>query len=129
DKSVIAVTPAGETKWISPPLDGGFDSVAIGPSGRLYVGTVGPTAYALSPVDGKVIWSTPLMAGYIFRPRAVDAEDTFYVGTQTKGRVAIDKDGKVKWNYPSPAIASFPALGDGVVYFGSDDGALYAVGP
>jgi outer membrane protein assembly factor BamB len=126
--AMVAVSKDGKTKWLSPELDGAFDGIAIGPSGRLYVGTNAATAYALSPVDGKIVWSVPTMGGYIFRRGAVDAEETFYIGTQTKGLFAIDKDGKVKWTFPAGSIACYPALSQGVVYFGSDDGRLYAVG-
>jgi outer membrane protein assembly factor BamB len=126
--SLVAVRPNGETKWLSSTLDGSFDGVAIGPSGRLYVGTTGATVYAVSPVDGKIVWSVPTMGNYIFRRGAVDAEETLYIGTQMKGLLAIDKDGKVKWTFPAGSIASYPAISDGVVYFGSDDGNFYAVG-
>lgn len=81
--------------------------------------------FALDRENGHLSWKVTLDSG-IYSTPAID-NGTVYVSTRNKTTVALDlASGTEKWNYPVGGSAS-PAVADGVVYIGSDDGAIYAI--
>ena len=66
---------------------------------------------------GCGVWSSPSISG-----RAV------YVGSQDSLYALDNASGKELWKFKTGRVLiSSPAISDGVVYFGGDDGYLYAV--
>ncbi len=104
-------------------------NVAVGPSGDLYVGNTGGTAYALSPAGrlrwtftaGQSIWTTP----------AFTADGSSYWGSLDFHIYRLDGHGRPLWKTFTPGyVVSSPAIGsDGTVYVGSFDSKLYALDP
>jgi outer membrane protein assembly factor BamB len=81
--------------------------------------------FALDRENGHVDWKITLDSG-IYSTPAIDS-GRFYVTTKNKTTVAVDiETGDQIWSYPIGGSAS-PAVVDGVVYIGSDDGAIYAL--
>jgi outer membrane protein assembly factor BamB len=104
--------------------------------GTVAVGKLGAQA------DGSVRWGGGYKVGqHVYSSPAVANDGTVYVGgsddtTPTGGRMlAINRAGTLLWQFPSKptdpflnAVESSPAIGaDGTVYFGCDDGKLYAL--
>jgi outer membrane protein assembly factor BamB len=55
---------------------------------------------------------------------------SFYVGSSAGRLYALDRvGGHVVWSFPTgDNVWTSPAVVDGVVYFGSHDGFIYAIG-
>ncbi|MDP3758648.1 MAG: PQQ-binding-like beta-propeller repeat protein, partial [Candidatus Daviesbacteria bacterium] len=114
--------------------------------GKVFVGDESGSIYAIDAKDGKLIWQKQLEAYQIHSSPAYDS-GVIYVGTETAdesgGRsdrgsylYALDaKDGKVLWQFESDwrsndmpnLIHGTPAILNGVVYFGSENGYFYAL--
>jgi outer membrane protein assembly factor BamB len=127
--TVIAISTAGTLLWsAATPLDGN-STLSIGPSGRLYAATSSGNVYAISQRDGSVIWKYAL-GSFIYRRVTVDAAENLYVGDMKPTMTSIDSTGKLRWSFPVGSdIVSTAAIGrDGAIYFGSNDGNLYALG-
>ncbi len=90
----------------------------------VYAGKV----YALNADNGSIVWQSPPLPETIFGSPAVAADHTVYVGCQDHNLYAI-RDGTILWSIPTGGeVWSTPVIGpDGAVYFGSNDGWLYAV--
>ncbi len=59
----------------------------------------------------------------------IDQNGTIYVGEKT-GLVAVSKEGKIKWKYPSEKIIGNPAIGkDGSIYFSTFNFKIYSISP
>ncbi|HET9659750.1 MAG TPA: PQQ-binding-like beta-propeller repeat protein [Thermomicrobiales bacterium] len=81
--------------------------------------------FAVDRTNGHLAWKIALDSG-IYSTPAIDGERV-YVTTKNKTTVAVDlASGDEIWSYPVGGSAS-PAVADGVVYIGSDDGAIYAI--
>jgi outer membrane protein assembly factor BamB len=81
--------------------------------------------FAVDRSNGHLAWKLTLDSG-IYSTPAIDG-DRVFVTTKNKTTVAVDlSTGEELWNYPVGGSAS-PAVAGGVVYIGSDDGAIYAI--
>ena len=64
--------------------------------------------------------------------RSIAASGTIYISAG-ENLYAVNSNGTLRWKFANGvprSIWSSPAIGaDGTIYFGSDDGNLYAVGP
>src|SRR5712675_504119 len=78
----------------------------------------------------KTILSFTILFGLSFVGDCA-AQNMFRADAQRAGvyaSVAPRKSPRVKWQFPTGGrIVSSPALADGVIYFGGDDGNVYAV--
>jgi len=93
---VYAVTPAGYVRWRFTAKRKIFTAPAIGPQGRIFVGSQDHHVYALAP-DGHLAWSLDLGADVDGAP-AIDDHGAVYVGTDGDEVVRIDPDdGRVVW--------------------------------
>lgn len=152
---LYAINPDGTSKW-TYTVDGWIESSpAIGADGTIYVTSDSGTLYAINP-NGSLKWNragngTPTIAmdgtihtgsfaydtngnlvwhasdGGMFL--AIGANGIGYGGYGTK-MYATAPDGTVLWAYPTGGgfHSPGPAIGaDGTLYFGSDDGKLYAL--
>ncbi|WP_074048610.1 S-layer homology domain-containing protein [Paenibacillus ihumii] len=137
-------------KWSFATGDRIYASPAIGQDGTLYISSYDGKLYALDPdaVDDaqRMLWSYEI-GGQTDSSPAIGADGTIYAGSGDGIFYALDPDAKdeahrLKWSFepetaedclwmmdePCP-IYSSPAIGadGGTVYFGSDDGYVYAL--
>lgn len=114
--------------------------------GKVFIGDDSGSVYALEAATGKLIWQKQLEAYQIHSSPAYD-DGVIYVGTETEdtggGRTdrgsylyALDAgDGRVLWQFESDwrsnempnLIHGTPAVANGAVYFGSENGWFYAL--
>jgi outer membrane protein assembly factor BamB len=132
DQGFVAVTPSGTVAWTFP-VPGSFHA-AVGSDGTIYFGAGdkgGGAAfllYALAP-DGTQRWAAPVGTTEKYPP-AIDAEGTIYYASGEGNVRAFAPDGTQKWAYQAGGtINAGVALADHVLYVGSNDGYLYAIGP
>lgn len=125
-----------------PPADkgeiAGIITPAIANDGTIYIGSAQGVLSAIDPKTQKIKWtyetgSDPKMSGFYGLPSfpLVDKEGTVYVGSVDGKMYSIDKNGELKWEYQTDGriTEASPAFGkDGILYFTSEDGYLYAVG-
>ena len=141
DGYVYAFNPDGSTKWslrVNSTENGIYTSPqsmyttpAIGQNGTIYIGSNEGLLYAVNP-NGTLKWS--YNAGYPLQSSPIiDTNDNIYFGAGKSVFSIGDGEGKYysRWLNPydtSANVNSSPALGqNGFLYFGSDDGYLYAV--
>jgi len=95
---------------------------------RLFVGDLSGAFYALSRVDGSVVWTSD-RKGALSDSSACHHDGTVYVGSGGGTVYAFDAvDGLEQWTYSGPsAVTSSPVVQDGTVYVGCNDGELLAL--
>ncbi len=98
------------------------------PAFRVDARRTGRSVYAGAD-DSLIHWRTDL--GGILSSPAIDSDGTIYAGSFNSTLYAVNRDGSVKWEYPTAGwISSSPAIGkDGTVFVGSQDNYLHAVNP
>ena len=137
----------GEVKWGFSPegearLGGVFGAPAIGEK-LVYVGGKGDSdgkgakLYALRKnredfpniQTDKGEWKKDIERAIVGGPALAEAEGLVLVGSDNGVLYAFDAvTGKMAWSFPTGGqIWSTPAVGDGVVYFGSMDSYIYAL--
>jgi eukaryotic-like serine/threonine-protein kinase len=97
--------------------------------GVVYAATSdGHFVHALQATDGKELWRATVSSGVFWSSPAV-AGSTLYVTNQSGALYAIDRaSGKERWRFQTPSgLQSSAVIADGVAYFGSNDGTVYAV--
>jgi outer membrane protein assembly factor BamB len=145
---LYAVSPSGNLKWFLPVAgDAEPDSTpAIASDGTIYVGSNSRYAYAVNP-DGSLKWVLNLLLGEIYEARGdpyygitpssagIDSNGNIYMGVvRADGYLgnffAINPEGTTNWVFGDSLTAAFssPAIsGNGTIYFGSENGNIYAV--
>jgi outer membrane protein assembly factor BamB len=129
-----ALTPDGALKWRFPasivrlPR---FSPPAVASDGTIYFGGSDGELHALNH-HGALKWNFPVERGYVFTTPAIDRHGTLYFGVN--GGVyfyALRPDGALKWKFKTEGnvLSSAAVGGDGVIYFGSEDGYFYALSP
>lgn len=116
----------------------GIITPALTPDGTIYIGNPQGKFMALDAQTQEIKWSyqtgkNPEPGIDYGLPSFVvaDKDGTVYFGALDHKFYALDKDGKVKWNYETGGkiTEASPAIGtDGTIYFTSEDGYIYAVG-
>jgi outer membrane protein assembly factor BamB len=96
-----------------------------------------PREYEPAEAVLRQLWSRPLTNQPLldYKPQelaspAIDGNGTIYVGARSGRFVALDRRGRLRWQQRAGgAISSKPLLDEtgGTVYYGADDGKLYAV--
>lgn len=118
--------------WATPLNGSGTVPVLNGDESVLYTATSAGTAYAVSTVDGSILWSASLGAGASAIPAL--AEGVLYVPTVDGRLVALDADGcgaatcSSLWSATggTGSISDQPAVAGGVVFTGWGDGSVHA---
>jgi outer membrane protein assembly factor BamB len=131
DGYLFALNPDGILKWWCQEEFSKRSSPVIGSDGTIYFG--GGWFYAINP-DGTVKWRYLAQNGVMVSSTALIGSDgTVYFGGGVDGSgglCALNLDGTLKWGYyvGHNQIESSPAIApDGSIYFGCDDGYLYAI--
>jgi outer membrane protein assembly factor BamB len=144
DGYVYALDPNGlTTKWAKQVNNTDYNYLftspnslyttpAIGKNGTIYIGSNEGYLFALEPINGNIKWK--YNAGYPLQSSPIlDTNDNIYFGAgQSVFSITDGLDRAYsRWLAPfdtSANVNSSPALGqNGFLYFGSDDGYLYAV--
>ena len=132
-----AVNPLdGSEKWSYPVSNYGCTANAVGSNGNIwFVDCSGAnTKLIVLDPDGNLVWDYALPdwvgSGVDTTGLALDSNDIAYVGCDDNKLYVIDSDGTLRWTYTAgndveSGIAFSPS--PHTVYFGSDDGYLYAV--
>ena len=134
----ITIAKAGTLKWFFDIGGQVRHSIAIGPDGTVYLGSLNNNLYALNPQDGSIQWQ--FAAGNDIRtPPSIGADGTIYFGSYDKYIHAVSpptdgsKSGVAKWNHYTNVflgdLNSVSIAADGSLYFGSKDNSLYALDP
>ena len=134
----ITIAKAGTLKWFFDIGGQVRHSIAIGPDGTVYLGSLNNNLYALNPQDGSIQWQ--FAAGNDIRtPPSIGADGTIYFGSYDKYIHAVSpptdgsQSGIAKWNHYTNVflgdLNSVSIAADGSLYFGSKDNSLYALDP
>jgi outer membrane protein assembly factor BamB len=97
-------------------------------NGKIFVGTAGGKAVALSQTDGSELWRFDTQGGAV--PGApVSAEGLVFVcGGQGTLFVLDGASGAARFTFSTGGgINGAPAFSGGIVFLGSSDGCLYAI--
>lgn len=101
-------------------------SPVVDESGNIYFGASDSMFYSLSS-DGNLRWKVKLDE-WVDSAAALASDGSVYVGCDDGNLAAISKEGKILWKYYLHAeISSSPAIANGLVYAGSEDGILYGL--
>jgi uncharacterized repeat protein (TIGR01451 family) len=124
------------------PLNAISSSPVISGDDVVYIATHGGEVHAVEAVDGEQRWVQTLREGDIAdelrSSPAFSSSGKLYIGSMNGRLYALDgNDGGIIWRFPVSGqaalgpIESSPALDEGreQIYFGSDDGNVYAVKP
>jgi outer membrane protein assembly factor BamB len=116
----------------------GIITPAIASSGTIYIGNPQGVLSAIDPKTQEIKWTYKTGAdsnqpGFYGLPSfpVVDNEGSVYFGSVDGKMYAVNKDGKLLWEYQTDGriTEASPAFGsDGTLYFTSMDGYLYAIG-
>ncbi|MGB7900916.1 MAG: PQQ-binding-like beta-propeller repeat protein [Halobacteriota archaeon] len=106
--------PTSFTTYSSPAISNGV--------AYLTVCGVNDTLYALNATTGTQLWNTTAAGDPVVANGVVYAEN----GNEVTALNA--STGANVWNYTTGGVESSPAVVNGVVYVGSDDGNIYAIG-
>ena len=109
---------------------GGISTIAVA-NGNIYVADIGGTLYCLNALTGAEVWWFA-GSGTLGSSPAVTASGYLYIGYQQYDYHVYclnSTDGAEMWSYNTgAAVSSSPAIVNGVLYIGSDDYNLYALG-
>ena len=125
--ALVALDPAtGERVWrFDPPATLSTSPTVDGE--RAFVGTTTGELIALDRRAGEPAWSRTIGDGPVREPAV--AGGTVYVGAAKTLRAVTARDGTERWSLDLPTrIDGELTLGDGLLYFGTDHGAVQAVG-
>jgi outer membrane protein assembly factor BamB len=133
---IVGLCPNGFLRFtlVTPPVQ---SSAAVGPDGTMYVGSDDRQLRALNE-RGPILWSFSASAPILGSPVAEVVNGTtnaLYVADRGGFVFKVDTNGVPVpgFNFanqnggPVGAISSSPALANGRLYVGSDDGRLYAI--
>ena len=122
----------GQKKW----LRGGLGTVSSSPlllnnekNGVIIVGSFDGYVRAMSQIDGKTIWQTPL-GDHIYASAAMLSDGTIIQPAANGTVYALNpKNGKIIWSFDTlEPIRSSPAVdGEDNIYFGSGEGKLFCL--
>lgn len=110
---------AGSPLWAQPAVEGD----------TLFLTALNHEIYALDTATGKQRWVAGLPSTSTAKV-AVDADNQrLYVGGLMDQIIALDaRSGETVWTYPTAGwVWQTPVLKDGVLYFGDQSGAFYAL--
>ncbi len=93
----------------------------------VYASSTDGKVYAVDTEDGELIWKQDT-AGSMGSSSPTVAGNNIYIGSADDKLHTYDREtGETRWTHQTNAAVSSPIVKDGVVYFGSHDGHMYAV--
>ncbi|MEX0331978.1 MAG: PQQ-binding-like beta-propeller repeat protein [Puniceicoccaceae bacterium] len=133
DRGVYSFNPDGTSRWTFVGAGDWIDSSpTIGPDGTVYVGCWDNFLYAIDGDSGSLKWKFET-GSLITASAAIGPDGTIYIGSFDGYMYALTPDGQQKWSFSTGSGIS--PIGGGAVlnhagdtlYFGTDDGELFAV--
>ena len=131
---------ATEQKFGSRDINSGSGYAANGhvtpaavANGRVYFGATSDdnlslsNIYALDEFTGAKIW-THHLNGWVSGPVALAGNLVFLTGNDRYIYALNAETGSEVWKYMTSGLMNSPSVAGGVVYVGSDDGTVYAIG-
>lgn len=113
---------------------------------KVFVGDDSGTLNALDIATGKILWQKKLVGDGVIHSSPAYANGLVFIGTEGDARYTLSpknpssvfalnpSNGEIVWQFPIDyvpnrvnLIHSTPAVSDGVVYFGSENGWFYAL--
>jgi outer membrane protein assembly factor BamB len=97
--------------------------------GKLYIGSVDKSIYALGADSGKEFWSMQLGGPIWSAPSSIDENGIFYIGCSDKNVYAINsRTQEIVWKYPTlKPVLSYPRYRNGVIHIGSNDKKIHSI--
>ena len=131
---IYAVNPNGTLKWTAATAGPIYSSPALNAT-TLYVGSDDFSFYSIGLATGGINWTYPTTATVRSSP-AIDTAGNVYFGADDNKVYCLNSAGAVVWSRDTGApVRSSPAINNSqvgaspaVVYIGSDNGNLYAIG-
>jgi outer membrane protein assembly factor BamB len=135
DGNVYGLSLTGQRKWAFKSPHGFWGSPVISGETAIVAG-MDHIIYAINIGDGSLVWKTDDLGGEMVAQPAFDGQ-TLYIGTfgsknnvpdEMSQMIAVSAaDGKEVWRKPVKGwVWSTPTLVDGVLYFGDQEGVVYA---
>ena len=123
DWYLYALSKRGILKWKykSSSLKN-YATAPVDVDGNVYMLESNGTLNAIDS-NGTLIWTYP--SGELLTCPTIGSKGELYVGAR-EGLFVVE-NGTLKWKYETSPVQTNPILSQDVVYFGSDDGYLYAV--
>jgi outer membrane protein assembly factor BamB len=128
-----AVSSEGTRKWTAPVDIYSSAAPAVSADGTVYVGS-GQGQLSAVGADGHVKWVSSIDNLCSRCAPTIGGDGTIYLLAYDNHVYALDPDGNVKWTFQPSASsshtggASSVVLGaDGTLYFGDDEGDLFAI--
>jgi outer membrane protein assembly factor BamB len=118
----------GTERW-AVSINGNSTSTPAVHNGNVFIGSDDGNVYALDAMTGGTVWSYAT-GGPVWAAPAV-ADGKVFVGSLDHIFYALDEtDGSLVWSYNTGAsrLESSPAIANGVVYVGNENGKVYAFG-
>ena len=137
DGNLFALSPDGTLRWTFS-IEHGFWSSPLVVEDLVYISSLNHKVYALDLATGRTQWETDDLGGEIVAQPVLTKEGLLVVATfgaknnnpeQSSKLVALDsKDGSKAWEMLTAGwVWGVPALDNGVLYFGDQEGQFYAV--
>ena len=120
----------GKALWNFAARDHIYASPAIGPDGKIYVGSADGTMYAIKP-DGTLAWAYDTLDP-IRSSAAIDGDGNVYFGGADGRLYALRSDGSRLWSYDAAQserndLNGSPAIGPDGLIIGGEEGAVIFV--
>jgi outer membrane protein assembly factor BamB len=127
----VSVTD-GHQIWTFPSASSDFTSPTVA-NGNVYVAQKYGKVFALNGINGNPLWENYL--GQRIKSSFAVTSNLVYIGTEGVGTsggslfALKTSTGEQVWQYSNTggAVGSSPAVGNGMVYFGSEDHKFYAL--
>jgi eukaryotic-like serine/threonine-protein kinase len=126
DSKLYAISASnGKYQW-SYTTDGAIRASARIADGLVIIGSDDGYLHAINPIADQRVWIAD--AGASIRSSACVTKDYIYFGSESGEMLCIDFRGQIRWHFRARrAITATPLVSDGVIYFPSLDGTVYAV--
>jgi len=121
----------GNEVW-AVSINGNSTSTPAVHNGKVFIGSDDGNLYALDASDGSVIW-TYLTGGQVWSAPAVSGDGKVCFGSLDHIIYCLDieDNGSLIWSYDTGTsrLVSSPAISDGILVIGNENGKVYAFGP
>jgi outer membrane protein assembly factor BamB/tRNA A-37 threonylcarbamoyl transferase component Bud32 len=127
DRNLYAVDyRTGRIKWTFQTQGPIYSSPAVR-HGHVFFGCDDGHVYALRAPNGRQAWKA--VANETVRCRPAVTEERVLFGTGASELMAYDLSGQIKWRFKArKPLLSSPCVHKGLIYVGSMDGHIYAIG-
>ncbi|NJL92668.1 MAG: serine/threonine-protein kinase [Anaerolineae bacterium] len=117
---------SGRVRWTLPTEGPIFSSPTV-KHGHVFFGSDDGAIYAVRVNTGRKAWVQKMHAPIRCKPFVT--EDRVLFGTKTGDFFSMDLGGQIKWRFKARReILSSPVVDEGLVFVGSMDGHMYALG-